>query len=489
MKRAFFLRIVVFGALFTTSGIAQQYKAANVSAPSNWKTQPPWQQAVPSDSIPKGAWWEIYRDAELNGYEQQLLKSNQSLLAARDRLEQARAFARIATSAMFPQGAVDPGGQRQRISANRPLNGAQPPLTSVSQSVYNIPFAVSYEVDLFGRVRQSVAAANAQLQASAADLQNAQLVLSAELAADYFSLRELDSEVLVVKQLIGYEQKGLELVQNRERGGIASGLEVAQQKSLLDATLTQLSLVDHQRDQFEHAIAVLTGNPASGFSVPVEALNSAPPPVPLGVPSELIERRPDIASAERMMAYQNAQVGVAKAAFFPHITLTGGAGFQSRDLANLISGTSLIWAVGGDVLQSVFSGGRNRANLAQHRAAYNESIDNYREVVLESFQQVEDGLSGLNTLSNALATQQAAVEDTRRAMEIANNRYIGGLATYLDVITAQSALLANERLAAQIQGQQMVTSVFLVKALGGNWERAEIQKEQVHPKATQAIQP
>jgi outer membrane protein, multidrug efflux system len=284
------------------------------------------------------------------------------------------------------------------------------------------------------------------------------------------------------------QQKGLQLVEYRHNGGVASGLDLAQQQTLLDSTQTQLYLVKQQRDQFEHAIAVLTGNPASSFSVPIKSLTEGPVPVPLGVPSDLLERRPDIAIAERQMAQQNALVGVAKAAFYPQLTLSGSGGFQSTSIASLISAPTAIWSFGGDLLEPVVNGGRNRANLAFARQSYSESVANYRETVLVAFQQVEDGLTGLNQLAQAESTQNTAVADAQRALEIANNRYVGGVTTYLDVITAQSTLLTNQRLSTQLLGQQMVTEVALVKALGGGWDASQIQNEQVHPKAIQAIQ-
>jgi NodT family efflux transporter outer membrane factor (OMF) lipoprotein len=246
--------------------------------------------------------------------------------------------------------------------------------------------------------------------------------------------------------------------------------------------------VQQQRAQFEHAIAVLTGNPASSFTVPVRTLTLTPVPVPLGVPSDLLERRPDIAAAERQMAQQNALVGVAQAAFYPQLTLSGSGGFQGTNITNLISTPTAIWSLGGDLLQPVFNGGRNHANLAYTKRAYDETVANYREAVLVAFQQVEDGLSGLNELSLAAERQGAAVASSRRALEIANNRYTGGVTTYLDVITAQSALLTNERLATQLLGQQMVIEVALIKALGGGWDASQIQNEQVHPKLVQAVQ-
>jgi multidrug efflux system outer membrane protein len=338
-------------------------------------------------------------------------------------------------------------------------------------------------------VRHNVEAANASLQSTAADLQNVQLVLTAELAADYFTLRELDAEVEVVQESVGYERKGLDLVNHRHEGGIASGLEVAQESTLLDSTLSQLALVQQSRAQYEHAIAVLVGQSASSLGVPVAPLRATPPPVPLGVPSDELERRPDISTAERMMAYQNAQVGIARSAFYPHITLSGSGGWQSRDITPLLNAPSLFWSIGADALQPIFEGGRNRANLAAARAAYDQSVANYRQSVLTAFQEVEDGISNLGTLSQALATQGAAVDDARRAMEIANNRYIGGVTSYLDVITAQTTLLNNERLRTQLLGQQMVSAVYLVKALGGGWDASHLDREQVHPQAGQALQP
>jgi NodT family efflux transporter outer membrane factor (OMF) lipoprotein len=452
------------------------------------------------DAIPKGEWWKIFNDAELNIYEQQLLQANQSLEAAHDRLNQARSLARVATSGHFPYVWADPSTVRERGSGNRPLNGAAPSnvggtsggaetVPPYTQSVFTVPFSINYEVDLFGRVRRTVEAANATLQSTAADLQNVQLVLTAELAADYFSLRELDKEFDVVQESVGYQRKGLDLVNKQHEGGIVSGLEVAQQAALLDATLSQLALVQQSRAQYEHAIAALVGQPASSNAVRVAPLQATPPPVPLGVPSDVLQRRPDISTAERQMAYQNAQVGIARAAFYPQITLSGSGGWQSAEIASLLNAPSLFWSLGADALEPLFEGGRNRANLAAARAAYDQSVANYRQSVLTAFQQVEDGISNLSTLSQALTTQHAAVEDARRELTIATNRYIGGATSYLDVITAQTTLLSSERLETQLLGQQMVSSVYLVKALGGGWDSSEIKDQQVHPQAIQALQP
>jgi outer membrane protein, multidrug efflux system len=328
--------VLLLVALTTGCTVGPRYSrpAAPTPAPDAWKTQPPWQQAAPEDAIPKGEWWKVFNDPELNTYEQQLLQANQSLAAARDRLDQARSLARVATSGLFPQVSTDPSAVRERGSGNRPLNGevpviingatqAVPPFT---ESVYTVPFSINYELDLFGRVRRGVEAANATLQSTAADLQNAQLVLTAELAADYFSLRELDAEFNVVQESVGYQRRGLDLVNYRHNGGIANGLDVAQQATLLDSTISQLSLVQQSRAQFEHAIAVLLGQPASNLNVRVAPLQATPPPVPLDVPSDVLQRRPDISSAERQMAFENAQVGIARAAFYPQITLSGSGG-------------------------------------------------------------------------------------------------------------------------------------------------------------------
>lgn len=490
MKRAVLCWVSVLLAVAPGCTVGPRYSrpAAPAPAPDAWKTQPPWQQAAPKDTIPKGAWWQVFHDPQLDSYEQQLLQANQSLAAARDRLSQARALARVATADYFPQVSADPNIVRERGSGNRPLNGLVQPVTPYTQSVYAIPFSLSYEADLFGRVRRNVEAANASLQSSAADLGNVHLVLSAELAADYFTLRELDAEYQVVQESVVYQRKGLDLVQHRHEGGIASGLEVAQQATVLDSTISQASLVEQSRAQYEHAIAVLVGQPASNFTVPVAPLKATPPPVPLGVPSDVLERRPDIATLERQMAYENAQVGIARTAFYPHITLSGTGGWQSADIASLLNAPSLFWSLGAEALEPLLQGGRNRANLAATQAAYDEAVANYRQSVLTAFQEVEDGISNLSTLSQALTTQAAAVADARKALDIANNRYVGGVTNYLDVITAQTTLLSSERLETQLLGQQMVSSVYLVKALGGSWDASQIKDQQVHPRAGQILQ-
>jgi outer membrane protein, multidrug efflux system len=475
--------------LLAGCAVGPRYARPTAQVPSQWKTQAPWQTAAPKDALPKGAWWEVFNDAPLSELEQQLLKQNQSLIAARDRLDQARSLARVATAGYFPSLGANPSAERQRLSGNRPVTTTATVVTPITQNTFQIPFTLNYEVDLFGRVRRTVEASNAQLQSTAADLANSELVQTSELAADYFTLRELDAEIQVVTESANYQKRALQLVQNRHAGGVASGLEVAQQETLYDSTVAQIALLQQQRAQFEHAIATLIGTSASSFSLPAAPFNSTPPPVPLGVPADMLQRRPDVATAERTMAFQNAQVGIATTAFYPNITLAGGGGVQSSTISNLVSAPSALWSLGTDLLQPIFNGGRNRANLEATEAAYDESVANYRQSVLTAFQQVEDGLAGLNSLSSAAATQQAAVQDAQRALDIANNRYTGGVTTYLDVVTAESTLLVNQRLATQLLGQRMVTSVLLVKALGGGWDASQISSEQVHPHPGQIVQP
>jgi multidrug efflux system outer membrane protein len=488
MRSRFFL-----GAMFLCSVSAfaggPKYTTPDAPVPQNWQSPVPWQPANPSDALPKNAWWKIFGDSELDQYEDRAMGSNQTLKAATSRLEEARAFARVASSGLFPELDGGVNGQRERLSANRPTNGATIVPTPVTQNVFNIPFTLNYEIDLFGRVRHGLEAANASLQASAADLENVRLMVTSELAADYFQLRELDSEIAVVHRAVDLQKDGLQLVDNRHKGGVVSGLDVAQQQTVLDSSYTQLALLQQQRSQFEHAVAALQGLPASEFKAPARVLDSQPPTIPVALPSELIQRRPDIATAEREVASANARIGVAKSAFYPSITLAGsGAGFQSADIASLVDAPSAIWSVGLALMEPIIAGGRNRAQLANAKAVYDENVANYRESVLVAFQQVEDALSGLNALAAASESQQRAVTDARSSLTLANARYTGGLVTYLDVITAQVQVLTNEQLAAQIEGQRMVTSVLLVKALGGGWDSSSIAAVGVKPSLKQALQ-
>jgi NodT family efflux transporter outer membrane factor (OMF) lipoprotein len=480
----------LFAALLLLAGctVGPNYHRASVPTPPAWKEQPPWRTATPQDAIPKGAWWAIFGDSELDQYEKHALAANQTIEVARTQLEQARASARITQSGLFPQATIGFSTQRSRLSGNRPSNGSTVILAPVTQNNFSLPFNLNWEADIFGGVRRNVESANALYQSSAANLENVRLVVTAELAVDYFTLRELDAEIAVVDSAAEYQQKGLQLVQNRHQGGIASGLDVAQQETLLNSTRTQATLLRQQRAQFEHAIATLTGVPASTFNVPAKPLALAPPSIPMGVPSDVLERRPDIAFAERQMASQNAQIGVAKSAFYPSVGITAGGGAQSSGITQLLNVPSTFWALGANVAETLFAGGRLHAQLDFAKSAYAGSVANYRETVLTAFQQVEDGISGLSVLSQAAQTQDQAVDAAQRALKIANDRYVGGLVTYLDVITAQETLLDNQRLATQILGQRLVTSVSLIKALGGGWDAASLQAIHVNPSLKQAFE-
>lgn len=489
MKR---FAIVVAGiAVLLMAGceVGPKYQRPAAQVPAQWSTQGPWQTAAPSDTFPKGDWWSLFNTTELDRLEKQAIATNQTLEAAKARLAQARAFAMIQSSPLFPQASVNPQTERERYSQNRQSLGGTPATRADTENLFAVPFNINYEVDLFGQVRRNLESANAQLQASAADLANVQLIMTSELAADYFSLRELDTEVEVVRQALDFQQKDYDLVVRREQGGVASGLDVSQQATVLDATRAQLELLLQQRLQYEHAIAVLVGEPASTFKLAAHPLDTPPPQIPTGVPSEILQRRPDVATAERQMAAANAQIGVAKTAFYPFVSIFGNGGLSSRDITNLISAPSAIWALGGQAVQPLFQGGKNRANLAQAKASYDQTVANYRQDVLVAFQQVEDALSNLNTLQSAAQSQDKAVQDAQRALTIANNRYVGGITTYLDVVTAEETLLSNQRLATQIRGQQMVNSVYLAKALGGGWDANSLKGIEFHPAASQAVQP
>jgi outer membrane protein, multidrug efflux system len=483
--RALVLLLVICAPAFAKG---PKYQKPSVTTPQNWQTPSPWQEALPLDSLPKGAWWAFFGDGELNQYEQRAMASNQTLQAAIARLSEARASARVTAAGLYPE--LDAGARavRERLSGNRPVNGALVRPTPVTQNEFTIPFTLNYEIDLFGRVRHSLEAANAQLQASAADLENVRLLVSSELAADYFQLRELDSEIAVVQKAITYQQQALTLVNNRHTGGAASGLDVAQQQVVLDSSTTQLSLLQQQRAQFQHALAMLQGLAPAEFLAPVRGLEGQPPALPIVLPSELLQRRPDVAIAERQTAAANARIGVARAALYPSISLGGSGGSDSVAIGSLLNAPSLFWSLGLSALEPVIAGGRNRAQLEFARRGYQEAVANYRETALIAFQQVEDALSGLTTLAAAYESQHRAVADAERSLQLANARYTGGLVTYLDVITAEEQALSNEREEMQLLGQRMTTSVLLVKALGGGWDSSSIAAVGVKPGLKQAVQ-
>lgn len=470
--------------------VGPKYQRASAPVPAHWDVPDPWRESAPRDALAKGEWWAIFQDETLNGLERDALSANQTLKVAAAHLEQARASAALQVSTQFPQVSTSPAAQRQRLSGNRPTSiGAAPTGIPVTQSNYTLPFTVSYEADLFGRRRRSIEAAQAAYQATGADLENTRLIVTAELAGDYFSLRQTDTQLGILRRTVETLSKGLDLVNSRHSGGIASGLDVAQEETLLNATRTQAILLQQQRKQLEDAIAVLVGKPAPDFHLESKELDSEPPSIDAGLPSDLLERRPDIAEAEREMAIANAQVGIARAAYFPSLNLFADGGWQSADIAKLVNVQSTIWAFGANAVESIFTGGARRAQTQFAKAGYDASVASYRQAVLNAFGEVQDDVNGLLVLGNAQKSQQDAVNAARRELDIADSRYKGGLVSYLDVVNAQQNVLNNEQQMAVIRGQKLVTSVLLVKALGGGWDSSSLAALQVKPKLKDVVAP
>jgi outer membrane protein, multidrug efflux system len=468
-----------FGILISGCTVGPNYHRAAVEVPSSFKEAPPagWKAAAPNDAIAKGNWWEVFGDSRLNELESQAMVNNPTLLAAMARVTQARASVRITRADLYPTVTLDPSVARERYSGTRenPPGFATQPYTA---NTINLPVDFGYEVDLWGRVRRSVESARAQYQASESDYENILLTLKSDIAQNYLSLRYVDRDRAILSDNIELLKKALALTQARHAGGVASGLDVSEAETLLAATQAQYAGLGVQRAQFEHALALLVGKPASEFSLPENPLVLEPPAVPVGLPSDLLERRPDIAESERLMASANAQIGVARAAFFPSLSLTGTSlGYQGDDITKLFNLSSAVWSAMAGASQPLFTGGRLTANLARARAAYDESVANYREQVLTGFKEVEDGLAGLRVLEEQEAAQNKAVASARKTAEISTARYKEGLANYLEVIDAQRTVLDNEVLSAQLRESRLLTTVQLIKALGGGWQDSKIHAQ------------
>jgi NodT family efflux transporter outer membrane factor (OMF) lipoprotein len=451
--------------------VGPRYARPSVPTPPAYKELPAdWTTAQPSDAISRGKWWEIFQDAKLNELEEQINVSNQNLKAAEAQYIQARALVRQNRADYFPTITVGLAATRDHQSQNRPLFSQA---TSTYADVV-LPVSASYEADVWGRVRRTVEASRAEAQASAADLEGVRLSLHAELATDYFQLCELDAEEQLLSSTVKAYEQALDLTQNRFKGGVASDVDVAQAQTQLETTRAQAIDIDVQRAQFEHAIAVLMGQPASKFSLASSPLTLTPPVIPAGMPSELLERRPDVAAAERRIAAANANIGVAKAAYFPNISLTTSGGFESNTITNLLSGPSGFLVAGASAIVTAFDAGRRHAVSDQAQAAYDQSVANYRETVLGAFQDVEDNLAALRILHEEATTQQAAVQAAQNSLNQSLTRYKGGVTTYLEVITAQGLALSDERIAVQILGRRTSASVLLVRALGGGWDSSAL---------------
>jgi len=451
--------------------VGPAYKRPTAEVPAAYKELGNWKQAQPNDQNLDGNWWEMFQDPQLNGLELQVNVSNQNLKAAEAQYTQARALVRYNRAAYFPTITAGANASRNRISNNRP-----PSLTTNGRTYndFQIPFELSYEVDVWGRIRRTVESYREQAQASAADLAAVNLSMHAQVALFYFQARVLDAEEQLLNSTVTQYEQALELIENRYAGGIASDLEVQQATTQLETTRAQAIDVGVARAQYEHAVAILIGKPPADFSLAAVPLTTPPPPVPTGLPSELLERRPDIAAAERRMASANAQIGVAKAAYYPTISLGATGGFESGVITTLISGPSALWSVGGSAIAPIFDAGRRSANVDLAKAAYDQTVANYRETVLTGFQQVEDNLAALRILAHEAQVQERAVLAAQKYLDLANTRYTGGVTSYLEVTTAQSAALTDELTAVSILGRRMVDAVTLVQALGGGWDRSSL---------------
>jgi len=457
-------------ALLAGCASAPRYEKPQLELPVAWKVEEPFREGAPNDAAPKGRWWERFNDAQLNQLTERALADSPTLAAAHQRLAQARATLGVVSGQAVPQVSLTGRTQRFRVTENRPLTNNASPNFSTTQNDFAFGLSASYEADFSGRVASAIAGARASLEQSAADLENVRLLLTADLATAYFNLRQTDIELDVLARSIDLQRRSLTYARTRYDLGAGSSLDVAQQQALLDTTLTQVDILRRQRALFEHALATLVGTPAPLFSIAPDAREMTPPAVPIGVPSDVLERRPDIAAAERAMAAANAQVGVANAAFYPSITLGATAGLQSRNLDTVFDTPSLVWSLGVSLLQPLIDGGRIRANFDFSKAGYEIAVANYRRVVLSAMQEAEDGIIGLAALERASIQSRTSVESARRVLTIVSTRYEGGVANPLEVIVAQQALLNSERLAAQLVGQRLLASVFLVKALGGDWQ-------------------
>jgi NodT family efflux transporter outer membrane factor (OMF) lipoprotein len=433
---------------------APAYQKPSTPAPVTWDTAENWRPAAPADRLPRGAWWTIFHDDALSGLEAQVIGANATIAGATARYEQARALASVAAAANYPV-----------IDANASATQERPAGTTLK-----LGGTASYEVDLFGKRARNIDVARAAESGAADDLENVRLVLTADLAANYFTLRRLDREIDVVTQSLQVLERALVLIQARHDGGLVSGLDVAQQQTLIESTRTQSTLLKDQRASVEHAIAVLVGQPAPGFRVAPAPMPATMPAFDVTTPSDLLERRPDIASAERAIAAANARLGIARTAFFPTLTLFGSAGFKADSLLKILDVPSMVWAVGSSMAQGVFDGGARKAREQFAAAGYDAAVADYRAVTLRAFREVQDSLTTLAAVEQARTSQARAVAAAERAVAIVNSRYAGGLSNALDVVISQQSLLNAQRAAVQLDGARLIATVQLIKAMGGGFD-------------------
>ena len=454
-------------ALFTACAVGPDYIKPTAQVPESYKELEGWKVAQPMDHLIRGAWWEIFNDPRLNDLEKQVNISNQTVAAAEAQFRQARAMVWAARAAYFPTATIGLAYTRSRGSTTLNPNATT---QNTTPNDFMLVGDVSWEPDIWGKVRRSVEASKASAQASAADLESTRLLMQAELAQDYFQLRTLDAQKQLLDETVIAYQKNLELTKNRYAAGVASKGDVLLADTQLKVTQAQAIDVGVQRAQFEHAIASLVGKPASVFSIPFAPLTLAPPSIPAGIPSELLERRPDIAGAERRMAAANAQIGVAVATYYPTVTLIASGGFQSSSLSKWLTWPSRFWSVGPGISETVYDGGLRRGQTAAARATYDGTVASYRQTVLTGFQEVEDNLAALRILEEEATAQDEAVKAAKQSLAVALNQYKAGTINYLAVIVIQAALLNNETTAVNILGRRMTAATLLIKALGGGWD-------------------
>lgn len=471
--------LFLVGPMLAGCAVGPAYKKPSVIMPADF-SEPAvgdaaaheWKPAEPKDDALRGRWWDVFGDSELSALEEQVNVSNQSLARAEAQFRGARAAARGARADLFPTLGASVSVTRSRASENSPT--APVGVAPGARTDYQLPVDLSYEADVWGRIRRSLEASITNAQAVAADLETVRLSMHAELAIDYFQLRGFESEKRLLDSTVSAYEKALELTTNRHDQGVVSGVDVAQAQTQLDATRAQATDLELSRVQLEHAIAILVGKPPETLTISPSSDRPAPPVIPAGLPSELLERRPDVAAAERRAASANAQIGVAKAAFFPRLLLDASGGYQSSKLSSWFSLPSRFWSLGPSLVATVFDGGKRRAATEQAQAAYDAAVAGYREQVLTALQEVEDNLAATRSLVQEADQQDAAVQAAERSLKLANSRYEGGITTYLEVITAQSAALANERTAEDILTRRMTASVLLIKALGGGWRDSDL---------------
>jgi NodT family efflux transporter outer membrane factor (OMF) lipoprotein len=455
-----------------TTPMAPEFKE---QPPDSFEADSAWKAAVPNDQVIRGNWWEIFGDPQLNALEEQVTSANQNLKIAEARLRQARSMIRFNRASLAPTISTSPSIVNERLSANQPYFPASQANNGTGN--FNLPFDLSYEVDLWGRVRRTVNASREEAQATAADLQTASLSLHAELALDYFELRSADAQKQLLDDTVKAYTDALALTQNRFEGGAAPKSDVAQAQTQLETAQVQDTDISVTRAQFEHAIATLIGQPPAKFSLPpAPQAKLQLPSIPVGVPSTLLERRPDIAAGERRVAEANEQIGIARAAFFPTLVIGAAAGFQGTTATNWLNWPSRVWAVGPQVSETLFDAGRRRATSDAAKANYDATVAAYRQTSLSAFQEVEDNLAALRILENEADQQHRATASAQESLQLFTNRYQGGVDNYLQVITAQTIALANERNDIDIQRRRMDASVVLVKAVGGGWAIAQLPR-------------